>query len=81
MEININKIEFILKKFSKKNLLLIIKNFTNKQKNAYRIYKNELLNENNISIVNKDLITINNQNIKKILKNISLKFSLFLTIE
>ena len=65
---NINNITLILKKFLKKYLLLRIKNFTSKQNNAYRMKRNELLNENNISTVNKDLNTIKVQNIKKILK-------------
>jgi hypothetical protein len=72
---NINNITLILKKFFKKYLLLRIKNLTSKQNNAYRMKRNELLNENNISTVNKDLNTIKVQNIKKILKKGSLNSS------
>jgi hypothetical protein len=70
-----------LKKFLRKYFLLIIKNFTNKQNNAYRIKRKELLNENNISAVNKDRNTIKIQNIKKILKKGSLNSSLLFIIE
>jgi hypothetical protein len=78
---NISNITLILKKFFRKYLLLIIKNFISKQKNANRIKKNELLNENNISEVNSDRTTIKIQNIRKNLKNVSLKFSFFFIIE
>ena len=78
---DIINITFILKKFLRKYFLLIIKNFTNKQNNAYRIKRKELLNENNISAVNKDRNTIKIQNIKKILKKGSLNSSLLFIIE
>jgi len=78
---NINNIKFILKNFVRKNLLLIIKNFISKQNKAYRIKKNELLNENNISELNNERNTIKNQNIKKNLKKLLLRFSFCLVIE
>jgi hypothetical protein len=78
---NISNITLILKKFFRKYLLLIIKNFISKQNNAYLIKKIELLNENNISEVNKERATIKIQNTRKILKNMSLKFSFFFIIE
>jgi hypothetical protein len=78
---NISNITLILKKFFRKYLLFIIKNFISKQNNAYLIKKNELLSENNISEVNNERTTIIIQNTRKSLKNLSLKFSLFFIIE
>ena len=49
-----------------------------KQNNPYRIKKNELLNENNISEENNERIVIMIQNIIKNLKNLSLRFSFFI---
>lgn len=49
-----------------------------KQNNPYRIKKNELLNENNISEENNERIVIMIQNIIKNLKNLSLRFLPFI---
>jgi hypothetical protein len=49
-----------------------------KQNSPYRIKKNELLNENNISEENNERIVIMIQNIIKNLKNLSLRFSFFI---